>query len=198
VTATLANLVCAVDGALDAPTERWVSGVTDADRSVLDRAREPVIDIGCGPGRLVIALAERGITTLGIDVTPRAVEHARARGATVMARSVFERVPAAGRWASALLLDGNLGIGGDPIALLTRVAGLVRHDGIVLVELDPPGTDGAPKVVRLDIGTARGPWFALARVAADELDDLAAATALDVTERWSCDHRWFASLRARS
>jgi SAM-dependent methyltransferase len=33
----------------------------------------PVIDLGCGTGENVLALAERGLDVLGIDVSPRAI-----------------------------------------------------------------------------------------------------------------------------
>ena len=56
---------------------------------------------------------------LGIDVTPAArAAAARRRRRRVLRRCVFDRVPGEGRWRTALLLDGNIGIGGDPVALL--------------------------------------------------------------------------------
>jgi SAM-dependent methyltransferase len=191
-------LVCSLDGPLDAPCERWVDDVSAADCSVLDRVSGPAIDVGCGPGRLVVALARRGIPVLGIDVTPSAVQHARARGASVLERSVFERVPGSGRWRSALLVDGNIGIGGDPITLLGRVRSLLRPAGNVLVELDAPGTRSESRVVRLDIEQATGPWFALCRVGADTLPDVAAAAGLVIDEEWHLHGRWFADLRKRA
>lgn len=190
----LASLVCAHDGHLDAPSDRWMGHITPADDTALDRTAGPAIDVGCGPGRIVLALAERGIRAMGIDVTPHAVEHARARGAPVLERSVFERVPGAGRWATALLLDGNVGIGGDPVALLARVGTLVRIGGRVLVELETPGTPAVPRVVRLDIGDRPGPWFELLPVAADHIAEVAAPAGLVVGERWCADGRWFAAL----
>ena len=97
---------------MPARTHRWFEPLTHEDDAVLARAAGPVLDVGCGPGRHVLALAERGIVALGIDITPAALDLARSRGAPVLARSVFERVPGTGRWSSALLLDGNLGIDG--------------------------------------------------------------------------------------
>jgi len=194
MTALETRLVCAVDGTLEAPCHRWVSDVTAADLSVVERARGPALDVGCGPGRHVVALAERGISAMGIDVTPAAIQHARRRGAPVLERSVFERIPRAGQWASALVLDGNIGIGGDPVALLHRVAALVRADGVVLVELDAPGTARQSRTVRFDFGVDPGPWFALASVGVDTLDALARDAALRADEAWSVGGRFFASL----
>ena len=98
---------------------------------MLERVDGPVLDIGCGPARHALTLAEAGIVTLGIDISLPALAVARRRGAPVLHRSIFERVPGHGRWGTALLLDGNIGIGGAPDALLRRVAALLRVDGRV-------------------------------------------------------------------
>ena len=176
------------------PAERWLGSLTRADESVLARVEAPVLDVGCGPGRHVVALAERGVVTLGIDVTPGAVGLARVRGAPVLERSVFERVPGSGRWASVLLLDGNVGIGGDPVALLTRVTALLAPAGHTLVELDPPDRESTVDVVRLRVDGAAGPWFAWARVGAADIGAIAAESGLVVAEDWTEGGRWFAAL----
>jgi SAM-dependent methyltransferase len=186
----------AADGrALPMRAHRWLEPLTIEDDAVLARAVPRVLDVGCGPGRHVLALAERGVVALGIDITPAALDLARRRGAPVLARSVFERVPGAGRWTTALLLDGNLGIGGHPDALLGRVASLLEPDGALLVELEPPGTPSAAERVRFDVGGVEGPWFAWTAVAADELAAPAAAAGLSVEDVWPVGERWFGSLR---
>ncbi len=174
---------------------RWVEPLSVEDDAVLARVVGPVLDVGCGPGRHVLALAERGVVALGIDITPAAVDLARRRGAPVLARSVFDRVPGAGRWSSALLLDGNLGIGGHPPVLLERVASFLTAGGAVLVELEPPGTSPTAGLVRLDIDGVEGPSFAWTAVAPDELPGAAAAAGLAVEDVWPVGHRWFGALR---
>lgn len=190
--------VCLRDGdgrALSTPAHRWVDALTAEDEAVLARAAPPVLDVGCGPGRHVLALAERGVVALGIDITPAAVDLARRRGAPVLARSVFDRVPGAGRWASALLLDGNLGIGGHPAALLERVAALLAPCGTLLVELGPGGAALEAELVRFDIEGVAGPWFVWSAVGADDLHAHAAAARLHVEDVWSAGSRTFGSLR---
>lgn len=185
-----------VDGsALSSGAERWLGPLTVEDDTVLAQAVPPVLDIGCGPGRHVLALAERGILALGIDITPAALDLARHRGAPVLARSVFERIPAAGRWASALLLDGNVGIGGDPATLLARVVSLLRPDGKALVELAPPARTGGAELVRFDIDGVEGPWFAWTAVGPADLPAHAATAGLRIEEVWRAGSRWFGSLR---
>ena len=186
----------APDGtALPAPSDRWVEALTIEDDSVLARAVGPVLDVGCGPGRHVLALAERGVVALGIDITPAALDLARRSGAPVLARSVFERVPGAGRWSSALLLDGNLGIGGDPAKLLARVASLLEPDGTVLVELEVPQSRFDGDRVRFDIDGVEGPWFAWTAVGPGDLPAHGAAAGLIVEDVWPAGDRWFGALR---
>ncbi len=41
------------------------------------QAGEPVLELGCGAGRVLIPLAEAGITITGVDLAPRMLERAR-------------------------------------------------------------------------------------------------------------------------
>lgn len=112
--------------------ERWCAAPDAADLTVLECCRGTVLDIGCGPGRLVAALAALGRPTLGIDVSPEAVARTVRTGGSALRRSVFDPLPREGSWGTTLLIDRNIGIGGDPGALLGRVAHLVADDGVLL------------------------------------------------------------------
>ena len=130
----------------------------------LTGARGATLDIGCGPGRIAAALRHRGIAALGIDLNEDAVRLARGSGRGGAACSVFGAVPRAGRWDTALLVDGNIGIGGGPVALLRRVAELLVPGGLALVEVEGPnGTSesrsgpaglGRPAVPTVPMGLA--------------------------------------------
>lgn len=173
---------------------RWIEPATAVDERLLELVDGPVLDIGCGPGRHVLALAREGVVTLGIDVSPPALARARRNGAPVLERSIFERIPAAGRWGTALLLDGNLGIGGAPAMLLRRVRELLRPAGRLLVEVSGPGHRPDVERVRFEADGAAGPWFSWAHIGADALDGIAHAAGLHVRRAWSDDGRWFAWL----
>ncbi|MFP5363167.1 MAG: methyltransferase domain-containing protein [Thermoleophilia bacterium] len=176
--------------------DRWLGPLTAADEALLDRARSPVLDVGCGPGRHVLALARRGRMALGVDVAPAAVRVARLRGAAVIEGSVFARIPGAGTWGSALLLDGNIGIGGAPDALLARLRRLLRPDGEVLVELAPPGAATTRERIRLEFGDQHSRPFAWAYVGVDAVQAPASAAGFAVAEHWQDERRWFARLVA--
>ena len=183
----------------DLPIEQWLGPLQPADAAVLDRGVGPVLDVGCGPGRHVLALARRGVLALGVDVTPAAVSYARARGATVVLGSVFAPVPGTGHWKTALLLDGNIGIGGRPVALLGRLGSLLRGDGRVLCELDRPGAPTRSELIALENGDgARSAWFPWARVSVDAVGEVAVRSAMALDAVWEQDGRWFAQLACAS
>jgi SAM-dependent methyltransferase len=133
----------------------WQAAADSSDLALLAHCIGPTLDIGCGPGRLTEALALTGRLVLGIDVVPEAIRQARFRGIEVLLRDVFEPLPGEGRWNSALLADGNIGIGGNAVALLRRVHGLLAPDGAVVVDLAPPGTGATTRSVRLECAG----WF---------------------------------------
>ncbi|MEZ5123782.1 MAG: methyltransferase domain-containing protein [Solirubrobacterales bacterium] len=176
------------------PFDRWLGPATGADERVLHRARGPVLDVGCGPGRHVHALARRGVLALGVDVSASAVRLARERGARAHEASIFRAIPGEGTWACALLLDGNLGIGGHPARLLRRIRELLAPPGFVLVETESRGV--ATRRVRawLDGPAGTSAPFAWAFVGADGLGDVARAAGLHVADAWTDDGRWFAQL----
>jgi SAM-dependent methyltransferase len=176
---------------------RWCGPLLPGDEGMLSRCAGPALDVGCGPGRLVRALAARGVPALGIDLEPAAVGLARARGASAVTCSVFAPVPRAGSWRVALLADVAVGIGGDPPALLRRVSSLLRSGGELVCELDPPGGGVVRVRARLEAETGEvSSWFPWAHVAADAVAGPAAAAGLQVHERWSEEGRWFAVLSA--
>ena len=168
--------------------------VRPGDASIVDRCKGPTLDVGSGPGRLTVALAERGIPALGIDVTPYAVHIARAAGALTLLRDVFGRVPGTGRWMTVLLADGNIGIGGDPVALLRRVSELLTPLGQALVEVQPPGAALRHEQVRLRHHGQTSAWFPWAYVGVDQIAETARSAGLSATETWSANGRWFTSL----
>jgi len=190
---------------------RWHAEPSPGEEALLAHAASPVLDVGCGPGRLVLGIARRGAVALGVDPAPAACALARDRGASVLQRSVFDPLPGQGRWSTILLADGNIGIGGDPPRLLRRCRELLAEDGTVMVEVDAPagGRIAPPHPsaarpdagwrryrVRLERGDRSGPWFMWAVVDADGIAGLATAAGLQLLrlEHIVPESRWFAYL----
>jgi SAM-dependent methyltransferase len=172
--------------------DRWVAGADPVDERALARLDGPVLDVGCGPGRHLHALAHRGVFGLGVDLSPAAVALARGRGANAIVGSIFGEVPHAGRWTSALLLDGNIGIGGSPARLLARVVALLAPGGTILVELAGPEADTIETFARIETPSTASEWFAWAEVSAASIGQLADRAGIRVRDVWSDRDRWFA------
>ncbi|MGT2426390.1 hypothetical protein [Amnibacterium kyonggiense] len=131
----------------------------------------------------------------GVEADPIAVRRSRALGLAVIAGSVFDPLPREGGWGSALLLDGNVGIGGDVPALLARCAELLRRGGLLVVETDPdPRRDETAECrVRASDGSESAP-FPWSRVGLTAV--LRAAHGFALERVWELDGRWFVRLRA--
>ncbi|MFD3970738.1 methyltransferase domain-containing protein [Streptomyces cyaneofuscatus] len=182
--------------------ERWCSDAGAADLSALHRCEGPVLDIGCGPGRLVAELTALGHRALGIDVSEAAVARTRLIGGSALLRSVFDPLPGEGRWGTVLLVDGNIGIGGDPAALLDRAADLLSAGGLLIAETSPLDIDERVQV-RLDDGRRApaekaGPAdrpFPWARIGTPALLRYAGACGWRPADQWSAEGRAFVALR---
>ncbi len=173
----------------------WHAPATAEECDLLAAIDGPVIDIGCGPGRLVARLAAQGVAALGIELSPAAVTLARRQGATVVEGDVFGSVPNEGRWATVLVFDGNVGIGGDPIRLLARCRQLTMAHGQVLVEVEPPGTPWRRLSAWLERDGQRSDRFPWAVVGADAIEALGGLAGLRVKSMTETPSgRWFAHL----
>ena len=182
------------------PVEAWSGRADEADHALLDLCEGDTLDIGCGPGRLTHELTLRGHQALGVDVVEEAVHLTRRRGAAAVVADVFDAVPQEGRWGTALLADGNVGISGDPAHLLRRVRQIVRPGGRAVVEVARPGAESASGWSRLELPHGRSRPFRWASLAVDDVATVAATAGLLVasvhllTPRPHRDGRWAAVL----
>ncbi len=176
------------------PIRRWLGHAPREELDLLERAVAAVLDVGCGPGRHLAGLARLGTPALGLDIAPGAVALARARGCRVLRQSVFAPIPDSGRWGSALLLDGNLGIDGDPVKLLRRLGSVLRPGGSVLAEFEPPQAVSRELRLRIEGGDEISEWFPWAWVSIDDVQRIAPAADLEISDVWSARGRWFAQL----
>jgi SAM-dependent methyltransferase len=182
------------DAPMALPVHLWSRAADDSDHELVALCDGPTLDIGCGPGRLTEALAVRGHLALGIDVVPTAVAMTVDRGVPAMRRDVFDRLPGEGRWHSALLADGNIGIGGDPVRLLQRVHAVVVPGGRVVVELDGPGSTVMSGWAALEGSHTRSRPFRWATLGVDDVRRVAAVAGFDGVRVHRLGHRWAAVL----
>ena len=162
---------------------------------------------GTAPGRsstsaagpaLTIALTERGISALGVDISRAAVARVRQAGAPALHRSVFDPLPGQGRWATVLLADGNIGIGGLPAGLLHRCAQMLAPGGRMLIEADPGDVDERMTAWLEHPDGRRGPIFPWARMGTVAVLRAAADAGLNVTRQWRHTDRAFVCAATRT
>lgn len=176
------------------PLGRWAGPADRADALAVSLVRGPVLDVGCGPGRHVALLAAAGVEALGIDPSEEAVQLAVSRGGHAVVGSIFGRVPGAGSYAGALLLDGNIGIGGDPSRLLRRVARLLTDDGCIVAEVEPRMRGTRVERVRLERPGAVSTWFDWARIGLDAIGPITVRAGLAVQRELHEGGRAFVAL----
>jgi len=173
----------------------WCEDASTIETSLLQSLQGPVLDVGCGPGRLLAAAGPLGLAALGIDTSAEAVRLARGRGARALEQSIFAPVPQSGQWQSVLLLDGNIGIGGSVTALLGRCRQLIAPTGTLLVEVEADEyIDAAYSAVLEDERGNRSEAFAWARTGTAGLVSRAQAGGWAVTAIRRLQGRVFCSL----
>ena len=110
--------------------------VTDAaiTRSIRTLAPRSAIDLGCGEGWLVRAMAGAGIDALGVDAVPELVEQARRSGGGRFVAMDYAQVAAGGLDARAEVVVCNFSLlGGESVDRLLRAVPALLHDGGTLL-----------------------------------------------------------------
>ena len=166
------------------------------DEAVTEMCTGATIELGCGPGRLVARLIQRGIPALGIDRSATAIRLAGRGGAPALLGDVFEPLPAMGLWQTVLLVDGNIGLGGDPLRILRRAVELLARGGRCVAEFDAEAIGICSRWVRLEATGEIGPWFRWASVGVDSAAALAAQVGLTLTSVQLIGGRVIANLAA--
>ncbi len=174
---------------------QWSSAPDWVDQALfIDPCDRATIDVGCGPGRLVAEISARRVPAMGIDVSTEAVRQTRIRGALALRRDVFGKVPGEGRWAYALLADGNLGIGGDPVRLLRRLSQVLAPGGSVIAEVADHGVGLVRDRRRLRVDGRLSAHFEWAVVGLDAIEDVAAQAGMSVVSSQSVGGRHTATM----
>jgi len=191
------------DGLINgAPAARYLCGPDEwqpFDRRALDRLDAPTLDVGAGPGRLTLALQERGVPVTALDTSPGALEVAAARGVRrSVCATVAEHAASGAAYDRFALLGNNLGLLGSREAapgFLAALAAMARPGARIVAQGTDPygGTDelhlayharnrergrmGGQLRVRVRYRNLATEWFDYLLCTPAELDEVLAPTA---------------------
>jgi SAM-dependent methyltransferase len=174
-----------------APVRRWAP----VERRALRFVRGRVLDVGVGAGRVALELQARGRDVVAIDVSPGAVEVARARGVRDARLLALEDVDASlGPFDTVVMFGNNFGLFGSPAKarrLLRRLRPFVGR--IVATSNDPYGTEDPAHLAYQERNRTRGrmsgqlrlrvryrdlvgPWFEYLIVSPEEMAEIVSGT----------------------
>ena len=197
------------DGFIDADSGDYFlepAGWPESDRWAIDRCRGRVLDLGAGAGRASLALQERGIDALAVDVSPGAIETCRRRGVreTFVGEVTELTTDPARKFDTFLALGNNLGLLGntDRAARMLGAFTTLANPGATIVGtcLDPTFGEPPPwhasyhdcnRAAGLPPGQIRlrtrfraiaTEWFDLYWMSPGELDAVARKTGWQVTD----------------
>jgi SAM-dependent methyltransferase len=136
-----------------------------------------VVDAGCGPGREVTLLRERGFRCVGFDLS---LGQLRTGGVTGVAQADMRRLPVRTGSADAVLCQAALlHLPREAVpAVLGEFARVVRAGGALYLSVGEG--DGAGWEVAVNYGSDRRRWFTYHREA--DLTPLLAAAGFDVRQ----------------
>ena len=126
--------------------------------------------------------------------SPRAVRLARSRGAQALCADVFKPLPGVGLWRTVLLVDGNIGLAGDPLRILRRCRDMLAVAGYGVVEFDTHHRGATTTLTRLETDDHAGPWFPWATVGLDHAEELAERAGLRLKDVQVIGDRALASM----
>jgi hypothetical protein len=125
-----------------------------------------------------------------------AVNMSMARGGPALRRRIDEVLPAEGRWGTALLMDSNVGMGGDVAVLLARCMQLVMPGGLIICEVDESPERHEVHHVVLRTQHAFSHPLAWAQIGTVALIEVARSLDLVLMEEWTAGGRAFVALRS--
>jgi len=186
------------------------------EKNALDTLIGPVLDLGCGAGRVSLYLQEKGLEVTALDASPNSVEVCSRRGIQDVRLGDLRYPPKDKHWQSILLLCGNLGLAGgwhETRELLYKLANISADDAIIIGDtVDPTITDDPKEIkyqrmqveegryvgqvrLRLRYGEIVSPWWDQSNFAIRDIPSLVDGTGWSLQEHHINDVDHYVLLR---
>ncbi len=140
----------------------------------------PILDSGCGTGEHTLLLAERGLEVLGIDISPAAVDAARAKATRRGANATFDvgdvlALDRLGRRYATVIDSGVFHVfdDSDRARYVASLAAVLDPGGLVYVlcfSEHTPGTTGPRRVTQAELRAAFAESWQVERIEATQLE----------------------------
>jgi len=126
--------------------------------AVMSRAPRTVLDVGCGEGWLVRALAERGVQATGVDVVPALVEQASRAGGGEFRVASYEQIAAGELDIEVDVAVANFAlIGKESVeGVVRRAPDLLADNGALVIQTLHPVVAGGD--LPYEDGWRQGSW----------------------------------------
>ena len=148
-----------------------------ADHGLL---RGQVLDAGCGSGEQTLLAAARGADAMGVDISPRAIEHARRKAAERGLTARFEVADALSLGGLGLTFDTVIDSGlfhvfddHDRVTYVTSLASALRSGGscyLMCFSDRQPAGFGPRRVSREELRAAFSDGWTVSDIAPDEFE----------------------------
>jgi 2-polyprenyl-3-methyl-5-hydroxy-6-metoxy-1,4-benzoquinol methylase len=112
-----------------------INKIREVAQQYLSPHQRRVVDVGCGPGILLVDLQRNGFNCLGIDFNPNLVRAANEQFKVPAKVGRVEDLAAMGQRFDLALLSHVLEHVDNPVALLRNIRDILDPGGIVIIEL---------------------------------------------------------------